>query len=173
MWSLVNGKRNNDSETGGASMFSINRVFFTGAVISAAAAVFVASGCSVAGGGMKRAAEVRVATTLEAGSPKMIVSGPARLLHVDVHGRQSLNVYSVKRGADGKVDCTDKAPSARVSLRQGASNELNLVVRADEAVCVANDASDASPRNADVSWHARRGADVPAEVAHGPHGANL
>jgi len=166
MWSLVNGKRNNDRETGGANMFSINRIFFTGAVISAAAAVFVASGCSVAGGGMNRAAEVRVATTLEAGSPKMIVSGPARLLHVDVHGRQSLNVYSVKRGADGKVSCTDKVSSARLSLRHGASNELNLVVGADEAVCLANDAGDASPRNTDVSWHARRGADVPAEAGH-------
>ena len=86
MWSLVNGKANNDSESGGANMFSINRICFTGAVISAAAAVFMASGCGVAGAGMKRAAEVRVATTLEAGSPKMIVSGPARLLHVDVHG---------------------------------------------------------------------------------------
>jgi hypothetical protein len=173
MWSPVNGKTNNDSETGGANMFSINRIFFTGAVISAAAAVFVASGCSVAGAGMKRAAEVRVATTLEAGSPKMIVSGPARLLHVDVHGRQSLNVYSVKRGADGTVSCTDKVPSARLSLRQGASNELDLVVRADEAVCLVNDASDASPRNTDVSWHARRGADAPADVAHAAHGANL
>jgi hypothetical protein len=173
MWSPVKGKTDNGSETGGANMFSINRIFFTGAVISAAAAVLVASGCSVAGAGMTRAAEVRVATTLEAGSPKVIVSGPARLLHVDVHGRQLLNVYSVKRGADGKVDCTDKLPSARVSLRQRASNELNLVVRADEAVCLANDASDGSTRKADVSWHARRGADVPAQVVHGPHGANL
>jgi len=153
-------------------MFSINRICFTGAVISAAAAVLMASGCGVAGAGMKRAAEVRVATTLEAGSPKMIVSGPARLLHVDVHGGQSLNVYSVKRGADGKVSCTDKVPSARHLLRQRASNELNLVVRADEAICLANDAS-ASPRNTDVSWHARRGADAPAEVAHAPHGTNL
>jgi hypothetical protein len=67
----------------------MNRVCIVGAVVSAAAAIFMASGCSVAGG-MQRAAEVRVATTLEAGSPKMIVSGPARLLHVDVHGRQSL-----------------------------------------------------------------------------------
>ena len=101
----------------------------------------------------------------------MIVSGPARLLHVDVHGRQSLNVYSVKRGADGKVSCTDNVPSARLSLRQGASNELDLLVRADEAVCLSNDASNA--RNTDVSWHARRGIDAPAEVAHRPHGANL
>jgi hypothetical protein len=50
MWSPVKGKTDNGSETGGANMFSINRIFFTGAVISAAAAVLVASGCSVAGG---------------------------------------------------------------------------------------------------------------------------
>ena len=79
----MNGKTNN--QTGGANMVSINRIFFAGAVISAAAAVFLASGCGVTGAsGMQRAAEVRVATTLEAGSPKVIVSGPARLLHVDV-----------------------------------------------------------------------------------------
>jgi hypothetical protein len=147
-------------------MFSINRIFFTGAVISAAAAVFVASGCSVAGGGMKRAAEVRVATTLEAGSPKMIVSGPARLLHVDVHGRQLLNLYTVKRSADGTVSCADQARSPVVPLRHGASNELNILVPEDEAVCLANDARETAPRNTDVSWHARRGADVPAEAGH-------
>lgn len=154
-------------------MFSINRIFFTGAVISAAAAVFVASGCSAVGAGMNRAAEVRVATTLEAGSPRMIVSGPARLLHVDVHGRQLLNLYTVKRAADGKFSCADQERSPLLPLRHGASNELNIVVSANEAVCLANDAGEAGPRNTDVSWHARRGADAPSEVAHAPHGANL
>ena len=111
-WSLVNGTANNDSETGGAKMFSVNRICLTGAVISAAAAVFMASGCA----GMDRAAEVRVATRLEAGSPRLIVSGPARLLHVDVHGRQLLNLYTVKRGADGKLSCADlqRSPRGRV-----------------------------------------------------------
>jgi len=162
MWSLVNGKTNDDSETGGANMFSINRIFFTGAVISAAAAVLVASGCA----GMERAADVRIATRLEAGSPRLIVAGPARLLHVDVHGRQLLNLYTVKRGADGKVSCADPERSPLLPLRQGASNELNIVVPENEAVCLANDAREAAPRNTDVSWHARRGADAPAEKAH-------
>ena len=125
-------------------MFSINRIFFTGAVISAAAAVLVASGCGVAGAGMQRAAEVRVATTLEAGSPKVIVSGPARLLHVDVRRPPALNVYSVKRGADGKVRLHGQGAFGARLAPPGASNELNLDVRADEAVCLANDAGDAS-----------------------------
>ena len=154
-------------------MFSINRICFTGAVISAAAAVFMASGCGVAGAGMNRAAEVRVATTLEAGSPKMIVSGPARLLHVDVHGRQSLSVYSVKRGADGKVSCTAQERTALRPLQQGASNQLNIVVPENEAICLGNDAREAAPRNTDVSWHARRGADAPTETNHALHAANL
>jgi hypothetical protein len=167
MWSGVNGTtvRTNDNETGGVDMFSINRIFIAGAVVSAAAAVFMASGCGVAGG-MHRGADVRVATRLEAGSPKMIVSGPARLLHVDVHGRQALSIYSVKRGTDGTVSCADKARAEPLPLRQGASNELNLVVREGEAICLANDANDVAARNADVSWHARRGADAPAETAH-------
>jgi hypothetical protein len=166
MWSLVNGRTDETSnETGGATMFSMNRIFIAGAVVSAAAAVFMASGCSVAGG-VQRGAEVRVATTLEPGSPKMIVSGPARLLHVDVHGGRSLNVYSVKRGTDGKVSCADQAHAKLFPLRHGESNELNLVVAEGEAVCLANDGRDVSPRNTDVSWHARRGADAPAETAH-------
>ena len=152
-------------------MFSINRICFTGAVISAAAAVFMASGCGVSG--MDRAAEVRVATRLEAGSPRLIVSGPARLLHVDVHGRQLLNLYTVKRGADGKVSCADQERSPLRPLRQGASNALNIVVSENEAICLDNDASEAGPRNTDVSWHARRGADAPAETNHALHAANL
>jgi len=141
-------------------MISINRIFFAGAIASAVAAALMASGCA-AGGGLQ-SAEVRVATQLEGASPRMIVAGPARLLHVDVHGRQSLNVYSVKRGADGNANCGDAVRSEALPLRQGASNELNLVVLGDEAVCLAN--ASGSPRAADVSWHARSGNDAPAET---------
>src|SRR4051812_46675473 len=146
-------------------MFSMNRLFFAGAVISAAAAVLMASGCGVTGA-MDRAAEVRAATRLEAGSPKVIVTGPARLLHVDVHGRQALSVYTVKRAADGSFSCADQTRTTVSPLRNGASNELNLVVADDEAVCLANGAGDVAPQNTDVSWHARRGTNVPAEVLH-------
>ena len=153
---------------------NLNKICFAGAIASAAAAVLLASGCNVAGagGGLQRAAEVRVATSLEANSPKLMVSGPARLLHVNVYGNQALNVYSVKRGADGAVDCAGTTRSAVRSLQQRASNELNLVVHADEGVCLATEADTAAPR-ADVSWHARRGGDVPTEVAHTDGGSHL
>jgi hypothetical protein len=161
MWSSVNGTKNHKDTTGGSNMISLNRIFFAGAIVSAVAAALMASGCAV--GGTNRP-EVRVITTLEAGAPQMMVSGPARLLHVDVHGRQSLNVYAVKRGADGTANCADKASSEVVSLRQGGSNDLNMVVRDGEAVCVANTSTNA--RSADVSWHARRGSEAPAEAMH-------
>jgi hypothetical protein len=153
---------------------NINKICLAGAIASAAAAVLMASGCNVAGagGGLQRAAEVRVATTLEGGSPKLVVSGPARVLHVDVRGHRAVNVYSVKRGADGSVNCTGAARSDVRSLQQSASNELNLVVRSDEGLCLANGAGDAAPR-ADVSWHARRGADAPVEIAHTDSGSPL
>ena len=163
MWSVVNVET--DNQTGGTKMISVNRIFFAGAVISAAAAVFMASGCGVAGAsGMQRAAEVRVATTLEAGSPKVIVSGPARLLHVDVRGHQALNIYSVKRDASGGANCAGPARSGAFALRQAASTELNLEVQDDEAICLANAAGDAP--NVDVSWHARRGTATPVEIGH-------
>jgi hypothetical protein len=148
-------------------MISIKRLFFAGTVACAAAGAFVASGCGVASAsGMQRAAEVRGATALAAGSPQLIVSGPARLLHVDVRGRQALSIYSVKRDARGAVNCADKLRSKALPLRQGVSNELNLEVHHDEAICLANDGGDAAPRIADVSWHARRGADAPIEMTH-------
>lgn len=154
-------------------MFSINRICLAGAVVSMIAAVMMASGCGVSGG-MQRAAEVRVATRLEAGSPKVIVNGPARLLHVNVHGRGSLNVYSVKRAADGTANCADAVRSGVVSLRQGVSNELNMAVHADEAVCLANtNATDTGPRGSDVSWHARRGSDEPVQTADSDHPSPL
>jgi len=153
-------------------MFSINRICLAGAVVSMIAAVLMASGCGVSGGVQR--AEVRVATRLEAGSPKVIVNGPARLLHVNVHGRASLNVYSVKRAADGTANCADKVRSEVVALRQGVSNELNLAVHADEAVCLANaNATEASPRGSDVSWHARRGSDQPVQTADSDHESPL
>jgi hypothetical protein len=125
----------------------------------------MASGCGVAGAsGMQRAAEVRVATTLEAGSAKVIVSGPARLLHVDVRGRQTLSLYTVKRGASGSVSCTGAPPAATVALRQAASTQLNLEVGDDEAICVASATSGAP--SVDVSWHARQGTSTPIEIGH-------
>ena len=141
-------------------MFSINRLFFAGAVASAVAAALMASGCAV-GGGMQ-AAEVRTATKLEGASPKMIVAGPARLLHVDVHGRQELSLYRVKRAADGSFSCAAVASSDARPLRHGASNQLNLVVPADEAVCLANGSG--IVRDTEVAWHARRGDDAPVEA---------
>ena len=157
----MNATTNDDSETGGANMISINRIFFAGAIASAVAAAFMASGCA-AGGGLQQHAELRVATKLEGASPKMIVAGPARLLHVDVHGRQELSLYSVKRAADGSFSCARAASSAARPLRHGATNELNVVVREDEAICLANESGIA--RDADVAWHARRGADAPTEL---------
>jgi hypothetical protein len=142
-------------------MFSINRIFFAGAVVSAVAAALMASGCAV--GGVDRA-EVRVATRLEGASPKMIVAGPARLLHVDVHGRQELSLYTVKRAADGSFSCAVVASAGALPLRQRASNELNMLVPADEAVCLANGSGVA--RDSEVAWHARRGASAPAETLH-------
>jgi len=144
-------------------MFSINRIFFAGAVVSAVAAALMASGCAV-GGSLRQASDVRVATRLEGATPKMIVAGPARLLHVDVHGRQALSLYSVKRAAEGSFSCAAVASSDARPLRRGASNALNLVVPADEAVCLANGSG--ISRDTEVAWHARRGQDAPVEVLH-------
>ena len=117
MRSVVNGTTNN--QTGGANMFSINRIFFAGAVD-------FGGGGGVDGERLRRAGARHAAGRRGArrharwrrASPKMIVAGPARLLHVDVHGHQALNLYSVKRDADGVVQL--RGPGAlRVRCRSG------------------------------------------------------
>ena len=87
----------------------------------------------------------------------------------NVRGRQALSIYGVKRDASGAVNCADKVRSGAFLLRQGASNELDLEVLYDEAICLANAAGDAAPDDADVSWHARRGANAPTGTPHAIH----
>ena len=159
--SVVNDQAN--STTGGMTMDPINRTFIAGGVICAAAAFLMGSSCTTTG--VQRAVDVRVATTLQGGSPQLVVSGPARVLHVDVAGRQDVSIYSVKRRADGSVSCATEVRTGVRVLERAASNDLDLVVGEDEGVCLANAAGDGAPR-ADVSWHARRGAGAPVEIAH-------
>jgi len=147
-------------------MFAMNRICVARAVFSAVAAISMVGGCSTVGA--SRPIEVRVATRVETGSPRLVVAGPARLLHVDVHGYRPLNLYSVRRGADGKLSCLDSARGPVRPLRQHASNEVNIVVAADEAICLTDDAAAGAPttRDTDVSWHARSGTDAPVETVH-------
>jgi hypothetical protein len=161
--SVVNDKADSDTTTGGVTMGTINRTFIAGAVICAAAALLTASSCTTTG--TQRAVDVRVAMTLRSGSPQLVVSGPARVLHVEVAGRQDVSIYSVKRGADGSVSCATEIRTGVRVLKRAASNDLDLVVDEDEGVCLANAAGDGAPR-ADVSWHARRDAGTPVEIAH-------
>jgi hypothetical protein len=144
-------------------MSRIKRLGAVRALLGVIAATAMTAGCSTTGA--QGLVEVRVATRIQAGSPKLVVVGPARLLHVDVHGRELLNLYSVKRGPDGTVSCLDGVRTRVVSLRQRASNELNLLVAAGEAICVIDDALD-DARNTDVSWHVRSAADAPVETIH-------
>lgn len=147
-------------------MSAMNRIYGARAVALAIAVVSIAGGCTT--GGASRPIEVRVATRVETGSPRLVVTGPARLLHVDVHGHRPLNLYSVRRGADGKVSCLDSARGQVRPLRQDASNEVNIVVAAGEAICVTDDDDAGTPtaRDTDVSWHARSGTDAPVETVH-------
>src|SRR5438552_3357437 len=139
-------------------MSAMNRIYGARAVALAIAVVSIASGCTT--GGASRPIEVRVVTRVETGSPKLVVVGPARLLHVDVHGHRLLNLYSVRRGTDGKVSCLDGARGPVRTLHEQASNELNIVVAAGEAICVTDGAAGApTARETDVSWHARSGID--------------
>jgi hypothetical protein len=146
-------------------MAAMNRIFGERAVALAIAVVSIAGGCTTTGA--SRLIEVRVATRVETGSPRLVVTGPAQLLHVDVHGHRPLNLYSVRRGTDGKVSCLDGARGPVRTLHEQASNELNIAVAAGEALCVTDGGAGASTaRDTDVSWHARSSIDAPVETVH-------
>jgi hypothetical protein len=146
-------------------MLAMNKNCLARVAAAAVAVVSMVGGCTTTGA--TRPIEVRVATRVENGSPRLVVTGPARLLHVDVHGQRPLNLYGVRRGADGKVSCLDGARGQVRPLREHASNELNIVVAAGEALCVVDDAAGAATaRDTDVSWHARSGTDAPVETVH-------
>jgi hypothetical protein len=91
--------------------------------------------------------------------PKVVVAGPARLLHVDVHGERAFTIYAVARQTGTDADCLAAAATPAISVaRASRRRPLDLDVPAGQVICLANAADATGGRGAEVSWHARRGA---------------
>ena len=89
----------------------------------------------------------------------MVVAGPARLLHVDVHGERAFTIYAVARQTGTDADCLAAAATPAISVaRANRRRPLDLDVPAGQVICLANAADATGGRGAEVSWHARRGA---------------
>jgi hypothetical protein len=120
------------------------------------------SGCATAQENRIAARDLRSAATVDRSAPRILLAGPALLMHVDVQGQDSLSLYTVTRRSGSEADClAGGAPSAPLLLQGGISNRLNLKVGADQLVCVVApsrrlDAARFAPGRIQVLWHARR-----------------
>lgn len=115
-------------------------------------------GCATAGAGTGGHRNVHASTTLEAAAPRVLLQGPARLLHVDVEGRDGLAIYTAARSHGTDADCAAPSAGERVRLHAGSSNRVNLAIADGEVVCVT-----ALAARAAIMWHAAR---VDGQAAH-------
>ena len=77
--------------------------------------------------------------------PRPLLTGPARLLHVDADRRTQFTLYRVRTEPGQPADCGAAGREAVVVLDPGAA----VLVGRDETICVA------AQRSTHVSWHAR------------------
>ena len=86
------------------------------------------------------------------GSGRMVVSGPAVVLDLDVEGKHDVALYTVPARDGTHADCEHSAGGQGMPVRRGHSDQVNLRVGTGEAVCVS---SPATGGVAEVRWHAR------------------
>ena len=111
------------------------------------------AGCATITGGHGGRRDVHSSTHVAGVGARVLVTGPALLMHVDVEGRDDLVLYAVARKDGTEADCAAEQTSERKRIRPGVPNLVNLPVAAGQTICIA-----AAPdiRTASVMWHARR-----------------
>ena len=138
------------------------RAFFTAAVATGIAALFCA-GCGATGLAERpHSADVRMSISMGADSPRLLVVGPARLLHVDVEGRGVVSIYSVRVETGLESDCVRAPLPQAMTLVPDETNQLNLDVPAGQAICMATVKRE-ERRLGEVHLHARRLPGAPAQ----------
>ena len=116
-------------------------------------ALAAAGGCATVSGGHARGHDVHATARIAGDAARVLVSGHAWLMHVDVEGRDDLALYAVARKGGTDADCVAARPTVeKKRLRTGVPNRVNLNVAAGETICIAA----AGTRTASVMWHARR-----------------
>ena len=123
-----------------------------------------AAGCATASGGHFAGHDIHASARIDGDRARVLVSGPACLLHIDVDGRDDLALYSVARKDGTDADCATGAAVEKKRLRAGAPNMVNLDVAASETICIG---PAPGTRVASVMWHARR-LDAGSAAGHGP-----
>jgi hypothetical protein len=121
------------------------------------------SACAGMGSATRGQVDVRGMVAVEAESPRVIAVGPVRLLHVDVHGGQAVNLWSAVRKTGTDADCGGARPAEGALLRHDRRNPIDADVPDGQVVCLAPAAAGRQAAKAiEVSWHARREGGMPA-----------
>ena len=117
------------------------------------AALGAGAGCAVVPAAQRGNRDLHATARLAGDAPRLLVGGPALLMHVDFDGGDDLALYAVGRKDGTEADCSTVPVGERRLLRPGLPNLVNVVVPANQEICVAPIASRPS---AAVRWHARR-----------------
>lgn len=127
----------------------------TAALVAAAS---FAAGCGVTTTTARGPVDLRRSAHIEHGAtPRMLVEGPARLLHLDVRGERVFSIYSVERRSGTEADCLSDGASVHASVARAERRvQLNLDVPDGRALCLTGAAGGRTGRGSDVSWHVRR-----------------
>ena len=121
------------------------------------------AGCATVSGGHGRGRDVHASAQIAGDATRLLVTGPALLMHVDVDGRDDLALYAVRRSAGTGADCAAAPIGETRRLRPGVENRVNIEVPADQSICVG---APANTRSAAVMWHARR-IEAGSAIGHG------
>ena len=98
--------------------------------------------------------DLRGRTAVSTPTPRLLVTGPVRLLHANFDRRAGVTFFkAVQADATGAIDCGGSAPV-------GWDGETDLEIREGEGVCVA------AARDVNLFWHARTGVDAPVPTQH-------
>ena len=116
------------------------------------AGFLVTIGCATGETGGSVRSDIRKSVAIADPKPRLLLAGPARLLHLEVERRGPVVVYRVQRRDGTVADCqTDSVEgSAVVEIMRGSLDVLN-----DESLCVK------VGRRASLSWHAQSLTDAP------------
>jgi hypothetical protein len=98
--------------------------------------------------------DLRGRTAVSTPTPRLLVTGPVRLLHANFDRRAGVAFFkAAQTDATGAIDCGGSAPV-------GWDGETDLEIREGEGICVA------AARDVNLFWHARTGVDAPVPTQH-------
>ena len=120
-------------------------------------ALATGAGCATIAGGHGGRRDVHASTHVAGVGARVLVTGPALLMHVDVEGRDDLVLYAVARKDGTEADCAAEQTSERKRIRPGVPNLVNLPVAAGQTICIAAAPDTAPPRSCGTRGGSRAG----------------